>query len=344
MMTAAHLRQVAEDEAKRVFDSSIQGSGIGGHIVSTEELARASQLRADADRIKHNIIIPARNIFECPNSPSGGRRAVAGIKGAARSLEDTGKGILALSSLPVLLAKLGCDGVESLVKWEDKLGVKDKYIAVKKVIKALFEDTKYDWENPEEYRKRQQAVQAYKQHMLAYNRAFNAERYHCEQEEEFGYVTMEALQFVFGEEIFKVVGKGIAKATKVEVNLEKGAQELEKGVKLVEGATEIVKGTDKLLPGAYGRFPRIATKFAEHGSEWTSAGIDAYYKRAVLLADSKVGGDILGFTGKGGWIFKMNSKTGEFLTIRPNGKITTFFRRLSNPVEYWAEQIRKHGL
>jgi len=101
-------------------------------------------------------------------------------------------------------------------------------------------------------------------------------------------------------------------------------------------------GGAKLL-SQYSRFPRIATKFAEHGKEWTSTGIEAYYKRAISLADNKVGGNVLGFTSKEGWVFRMNSRTGEFLTVRPDGTIATFFRRVSDPAKYWAEQMRKYG-
>jgi len=108
------------------------------------------------------------------------------------------------------------------------------------------------------------------------------------------------------------------------------------------GATA-AKGGTRLLPQAYSRFPRIATKFAEHGGDWTSAGIDAFYKRAISLADTKIGGNILGFTSKEGWVFRMNSRTGEFLTMKPNGEIATFFRRLSDPAKYWAEQVGEYG-
>ena len=90
--------------------------------------------------------------------------------------------------------------------------------------------------------------------------------------------------------------------------------------------------------------PNAAKKFAKHAKEFTSmSDVNVYYKRAAALADSKVGGDILGFTNRDGWVFKMNSKTGEFLTIKPGGQITTFYRRLEEPLNYWAEQIAKHG-
>jgi len=39
----------------------------------------------------------------------------------------------------------------------------------------------------------------------------------------------------------------------------------------------------------------------------------------------------------------MNMRTAEFGVMRPNGVIETFYRRLSNPTGYWAEQIKKYG-
>jgi hypothetical protein len=50
--------------------------------------------------------------------------------------------------------------------------------------------------------------------MLAYNRAVNAEAYHCGQAEEFGYITMEAIQFFFGDAVIKAAG-GVLKGNKV---------------------------------------------------------------------------------------------------------------------------------
>jgi len=94
----------------------------------------------------------------------------------------------------------------------------------------------------------------------------------------------------------------------------------------------------------YSRFPNALKKFEKHAADFTSiSDVDVYYKRAVSLADSGIGGNILGFTSKDGWIFRMNSNTGEFLTINPSGEITTFYRRLSDPLEYWAEQVNKYG-
>lgn len=61
------------------------------------------------------------------------------------------------------------------------------------------------------------------------------------------------------------------------------------------------------------------------------------------MADSEIGGNILGFVSKEGTAFRMNIKTGEFLTIRPTGEISTFFRRMQESLQYWAEQLQKYG-
>ncbi len=70
----------------------------------------------------------------------------------------------------------------------------------------------------------------------------------------------------------------------------------------------------------------------------------AYYNRAVSLADAKMGGDILGFTSEAGTTFKLNQKTGEFIVINPEGKISSFYRRKEDPVKYLETQKEKYGV
>ena len=65
---------------------------------------------------------------------------------------------------------------------------------------------------------------------------------------------------------------------------------------------------------------------------------------AVALAAHKVGGDILGFTSKNRFKFRMNAKTREFLTIKPTGEVQTFYRRINEPMKYWPNQIKKYGI
>jgi hypothetical protein len=223
LMLSTHLRQAAEDEADRCIINSVE-QGVGGASVS--DLAIARQKSAEANRIRNKLIVPLRWVFKCPNSPEMGRKAVSAVKGAGKSMEDTAKGILVIASLPVLLIKFGYKSAESIVKWEDKLGIKGKYVSAKETIEAIFKEAKYDWENIEEYRIRQQGIRNYKKQMLAYNRAVNAEAYHCGQAEEFGYITMEAIQFFFGDALIKAAG-GALKGSKAA-----------KGVRVAEGVAK----------------------------------------------------------------------------------------------------------
>jgi hypothetical protein len=239
LMLSTHLRQAAEDEADRCIINSVE-QGVDG--VSVSDLAIASQKSAEADRIRNKLIVPLRWVFKCPNSPEMGRKAVSAVKGAGKSIEDTAEGALVIVSLPVLLIKLGYKSAESIVKWEDKLGVKEKYVSAKEAIKVIFKEAKYDWENVEEYRTRQQLVRNYKKQMLAYNKAVNAEAYHCGQAEEFGYITMEVIQFFFGEAVIKSAG-GALKGNKVAkgVRVAKAATQESRAAEAAAGIAEKIK-------------------------------------------------------------------------------------------------------
>jgi hypothetical protein len=105
-----------------------------------------------------------------------------------------------------------------------------------------------------------------------------------------------------------------------------------------QGAKQLAKSSVKST------FPNAVKKFTKHAGEFTSiSDVNAYVKRATNLLNSNTGGNILGFTSKEGWVFRMNSRTGEFLTRNPAGEITTFFRRMDDPIAYWAAQIENYG-
>jgi len=70
--------------------------------------------------------------------------------------------------------------------------------------------------------------------------------------------------------------------------------------------------------------------------------MNAFYNRAVNLADSPVGGKIAGFTSKEGTIFRYNIRTNEFLTVHKSGNIQTMFRPERGMV-YYLEQLAKYG-
>jgi RHS repeat-associated protein len=103
----------------------------------------------------------------------------------------------------------------------------------------------------------------------------------------------------------------------------------------------------KSLPNPYSRFTRFETKYADHAKTLgtsNSLSRTAYYNRAIQLADAAIGGDILGFTSEGNTTFKLNQKTGEFIVINPDGKISSFYRRVQDPIKYLETQKEKYGV
>ena len=86
----------------------------------------------------------------------------------------------------------------------------------------------------------------------------------------------------------------------------------------------------------------IKVSYWEGEEKWGSISKEAFYKRAVNLADSPVGGHVRGFTSKQGWSFRFNSRTGEFLTTHPNGHIETFFRPKQG-LDYYLKQVQLYG-
>ncbi|CAA7195192.1 hypothetical protein [Chryseobacterium potabilaquae] len=90
---------------------------------------------------------------------------------------------------------------------------------------------------------------------------------------------------------------------------------------------------------------KLTKHFSKHTKDWSSWGSIsnvAYYKRAVKLADSNIGGKVVGFVSKQGWTFKYNKATGEFLTIHPKGYIETFFRPKGG-MNYYLKQLQLYG-
>ena len=138
----------------------------------------------------------------------------------------------------------------------------------------------------------------------------------------------EALQFAFGGALLKGASKVGGKVLQLGGRLERGVGVTGEGTKLLES-----------------RFPKLAKKFSKHSKEWSKWGSmsqEAFYKRAVNLADSPVGGHVKGFTSKNGWSFRFNTKTGELLTIHPSGYIETFFRP-EQGLDYYLKQVQLYG-
>jgi hypothetical protein len=136
--------------------------------------------------------------------------------------------------------------------------------------------------------------------------------------------------------LVKAAGKTAVKATVKEIAKETAEAS---AIKVAKNTSK--KAATKLLPEAYSRFSRFEYHFGKHAGRFGAAGKDAYYKRALSLLDGPVGGNVQGFTNSAGYTFKMNMRTGEFGVMRPNGVVETFYRRLSDPAKYWAEQVAK---
>jgi hypothetical protein len=106
--------------------------------------------------------------------------------------------------LLLVLGKFGITVAQSVIEWEDKLGLKSAYEGLKDIIS----EAKKDWEDDAAYQARQKAAREYKAKAQAYEKAFNAQHYHTDQAKTAGYISAEALQFVFGSEVFKAGARG----------------------------------------------------------------------------------------------------------------------------------------
>jgi hypothetical protein len=136
-----------------------------------------------------------------------------------------GKSAKDLIDLPGVLLKLGLTAAESLVKWEGHLGLQ----SAQEAISTLLSTTKQDWENPAAYRARMEAASMCRAQMQEYDKAFNAAHHHLGESEMMGYITAEALQFVFGAEVLKGGGKGV----KLEGKGIRAIQEVKEGAKVL---------------------------------------------------------------------------------------------------------------
>jgi hypothetical protein len=206
-LQAAHHRNGLEEQARAKGIHSVKSHGVN-HTAEKEKLQK------EADRVKEEILKPLREVFEAPSTPRGTEKAKAFFSGMGESVKDT-------LELPLVLGKFGITVAQSVIEWEDKLGLKSAYEGVK----DLFSEVKKDWEDDAAYQARQKAALEYKAKAQAYEKAFNAEHYHADQAKTAGYISAEALQFVFGEAIFKAGAQGV-KAARATKNAAKGLQEL----------------------------------------------------------------------------------------------------------------------
>jgi hypothetical protein len=194
-LQAAHHRNGLEEQAKAKGIHSVKAHGGNSHAVEKEKLQQ------EADRVKEEVLNPLREVFEAPSTPRGTEKAKAFFSGMGESVKDT-------LELPLVLGKFGITAAASLATWEDKLGLKSVYEGVK----DLFSEAKQSWEDDAAYQARQQAAREYKAKAQAYEKAFNAAHYHADQAKTAGYISAEALQFVFGSEVFKAGAQGVKTA------------------------------------------------------------------------------------------------------------------------------------
>jgi hypothetical protein len=205
-LQAAHHRNGLEEQARAKGIHSVKSHGVN-HTAEKEKLQK------EADRVKEEILKPLREVFEAPSTPRGTEKAKAFFSGMGESVKDT-------LELPLVLGKFGITVAQSVIEWEDKLGLKSAYEGVK----DLFSEAKKDWEDDAAYQARQEAAREYKAKAQAYEKAFNAAHYHTDQAKTAGYISAEALQFVFGSEVFKAGAQGVKAAGKGVLEMKKIAE------------------------------------------------------------------------------------------------------------------------
>jgi hypothetical protein len=95
---------------------------------------------------------------------------------------------------------------------------------------------------------------------------------------------------------------------------------------------------ESVIPLHY--MPALDPKFNKHTGTWDS--LHNYYKIAWKLEDSPVGGDIMGFESKQGWLFRFNKQTGEFLARHALDYVVTLFRPKEG-LNYYLKQLELYG-
>jgi len=192
---ADELRQSEKSKADSLLINSgfELKSGIG--ISGEDSQKRRIHLQA-IDDIKAESLSTVREAVNKPSTPKGGAMTMSFISGTVDNVIDTGKNI-------IQLGKTGVKAIESLVTWQDKLHLKEKYNNAKDAINAFCQEIKYEWENPEEYKERQQQALEIKKDKESFERAFDAERFHLDRAKEAGYYSAEVLPFVVGGGVLK---------------------------------------------------------------------------------------------------------------------------------------------
>lgn len=78
--------------------------------------------------------------------------------------------------------------------------------------------------------------------------------------------------------------------------------------------------------------------YVKHRNEfYPSLSKAEYNERARKLLNSKIGGNIEGFTDDKGRIWRYNTETHDFGKCNPDGVIITFFK--ADKPQYWEKQV-----
>ena len=87
---------------------------------------------------------------------------------------------------------------------------------------------------------------------------------------------------------------------------------------------------------------KLEQHVTKHGKDFGITNKDDYQAAAVKFMNEKIDGNIEGFTGKNGFVFKYDKANNIFGDSKPNGITETFFKP-KDGYQYWKEQIEKYG-
>lgn len=87
----------------------------------------------------------------------------------------------------------------------------------------------------------------------------------------------------------------------------------------------------------------LAEHFHKHGGEFGAITQAEYLRRAQLLRDRPVGGDILESVREDGVTTRFDRRGGDFIAVDRDGVIRTFFRPNDGEAYYQRQLKRGHG-
>lgn len=116
------------------------------------------------------------------------------------------------------------------------------------------------------------------------------------------------------------------------------------GYKPVKVITPIQKGV-KQEPRPFESIKKLHKHYLKHGTYFgffddNDENMRLYEKLAIEFAKKEKTDTIEEFFNKNGFFFRYDSSTNEFLTMKPNGIIETYYKP-DKGVEYWEEQKKK---